>query len=115
MEWIKGMSVGCVLLAAGTAVSAPEDEGFSLIWEEEFDQPFLDDDNWEFLEGNGQAYGLEGWGNNELQYYTGRPQNLWLQNGTLRITAQRENFAGYDYTSARIRTSSEMMSCSLPR
>ena len=97
--------VGRVCAArGGTAVSAPEDEGFSLIWEEEFDQPFLDDDNWEFLEGNGQAYGLEGWGNNELQYYTGRPQNLWLQNGTLRITAQRENFAGYDYTSARIRT-----------
>ena len=83
---------------------APEDEGYALIWEDEFDGAFLNFGNWEFMEGNGQEFGIPGWGNNELQFYTGRPSNLWVQDGTLRITAQRENYQGYQYTSARIRS-----------
>jgi beta-glucanase (GH16 family) len=50
-----------------------------------------------------------GWGNNELEYYTNRTQNAHLQGGNLVITALAENFTGSDgvtrdYTSARLKT-----------
>jgi hypothetical protein len=100
MHWIQSVSVLGLILAAGAAGAAPEDAGFALIWEDEFDQPFLNTAKWEFMSGNGDEFGIPGWGNNELQYYTGRPQNLWQQDNSLLITAQRENFQGYQYTSA---------------
>ena len=46
----------------------------------------------------------DGWGNNELQYYTDRPENIIVQNGYLIFTARQENFEGSGYTSARILT-----------
>ena len=46
--------------------------------------------------------GGNGWGNNELQYYTDRSQNVAVQNGYLIITAEKEDFEGASYTSARI-------------
>jgi len=46
----------------------------------------------------------DGWGNEELQYYTNRPENVIVQNGYLIITAQKENFEGASYTSARLNT-----------
>ena len=53
--------------------------------------------------------GGKGWGNQELETYTSRPQNVKIQNGNLVITAQREKFTGTDgiardYTSARLKT-----------
>ncbi len=46
--------------------------------------------------------GSGGWGNNELQYYTNRPENAFVQNGVLKITAIKENYSGSAYTSARL-------------
>ena len=48
--------------------------------------------------------GDNGWGNNELQYYTDRSENVTVQNGILVITAQKEDFEGASYTSARLLT-----------
>ena len=48
--------------------------------------------------------GFNGWGNNELQYYTDRTENITVQNGILIITAKEESFQGSNYTSARILT-----------
>lgn len=48
--------------------------------------------------------GDNGWGNNELQYYTDRPENVVVENGMLKITALQESFEGSGYTSARINT-----------
>ncbi|WP_050765306.1 glycoside hydrolase family 16 protein [Kordia algicida OT-1] len=48
--------------------------------------------------------GNNGWGNNELQYYTDRPENVVVENGMLKITALQESFEGSGYTSARINT-----------
>lgn len=45
-----------------------------------------------------------GWGNQELQYYTDRSQNAIVQNGVLLITARKESFEGSQYTSARLVT-----------
>lgn len=55
---------------------------------------------WNFDIGTGQ----NGWGNNELQYYTSRPENVTVQNGVLIITAKEEQFEGSSFTSARLLT-----------
>lgn len=46
----------------------------------------------------------DGWGNQELQYYTDRSDNVEVQNGVLLITARQESFEGASYTSARLLT-----------
>ncbi len=48
--------------------------------------------------------GSNGWGNNELQYYTDRTENVTVQNGYLIITAIKESYKGSGYTSARLLT-----------
>lgn len=52
----------------------------------------------------GKGPGGDGWGNNELQYYTDRPENIKVENGMLIITAIQELYMGSGYTSARITT-----------
>jgi len=47
---------------------------------------------------------VNGWGNNELQYYTDREENVKVENGFLVITAREESFEGSEYTSGRIIT-----------
>ncbi len=45
-----------------------------------------------------------GWVNNELQNYTDRVENAHVENGLLTIEAKQDWFAGYQYSSARIKT-----------
>lgn len=69
----------------------------SLIWSDEFNTPGAPDPaKW------GYDLGAGGWGNNELQYYTNRPDNAVVSGGTLKIIAKTENFSGSPYTSARL-------------
>lgn len=73
----------------------------NLVWADEFSTDgALDSTNWNFDIGTGQ----NGWGNNEFQYYTDRPENAVVKNGMLYITAVKESFQGSNYTSARITT-----------
>ncbi|MEM9001475.1 MAG: glycoside hydrolase family 16 protein [Bacteroidota bacterium] len=46
----------------------------------------------------------DGWGNQELQYYTDSEDNVRIENGVLLITAREESFEGASYTSARLLT-----------
>jgi autotransporter-associated beta strand protein len=79
--------------------------GYSVVsWYDEFDGPGVDPARWVYDLGTGSQFGLVGWGNNELQYYTNRASNARVANGLLEITARREAFAGMDYTSARLTT-----------
>jgi len=55
---------------------------------------------WSYDIGNG----TDGWGNQELQYYTDRPENVTINNGVLIITARKESFEGSSYTSAKLLT-----------
>jgi beta-glucanase (GH16 family) len=64
----------------------------------------LDSSLWNIETGDGTAQGIPGWGNNELEYYTDRTENLSVENGYLLITARQESFNGSSYTSARIQT-----------
>ena len=74
--------------------------GYSLVWSDEFDGISIDTTKWNFEIGNGEW----GWGNNELQYYTGRTQNARIENGNLVIEAREESYGGESYTSARMTT-----------
>lgn len=77
----------------------------NLVWADEFDVDGAPNPaNWNFEIGDGTAQGIPGWGNNELQYYTDRPENVKVENGFLVITARQENFEGSNYTSARLTT-----------
>jgi beta-glucanase (GH16 family) len=86
-------------------LSAPP-KNFTLIWSDEFNGPNgsrPDPSKWTYdLGGNG-------WGNQELETYTNRPENAQIENGNLVISARKENFEGEDhlpreYTSARLKT-----------
>ncbi|WP_420800468.1 RICIN domain-containing protein [Paenibacillus piscarius] len=84
------------LVPAGSASAA----NWNLVWSDEFDGSSLNTGNWTAEIGTGTG----GWGNNELQYYTNRSQNLKVTGGNLVITAQKESYEGMNYTSARIKT-----------
>jgi len=63
---------------------------------------------WNFDLGDGTEQGIPGWGNNELQFYTDRTENVTVQNGFLIITARKEAFNGASYTSGRIQTKGKL-------
>jgi beta-glucanase (GH16 family) len=71
----------------------------SLVWSDEFNTNGAPDPaKWGYDIGTGSS----GWGNNELQYYTSRPENAVVQNGVLKINLVKENFSGSAYTSTRM-------------
>lgn len=82
---------------------------WTLVWSDEFEGEAGAPINSAFWTAE---IGGHGWGNNELQYYTGRTENVSLDgNGHLVITAIEENPGNYTchygtcrYTSARIVT-----------
>lgn len=94
---------------------------WKLVWSDEFDGPdgSAPDPTWWTYD---LGVGGNGWGNNELEYYTKRPENVEIEGGNLVITARRETFSRpadpgptphrtggaatvtREYTSARIKT-----------
>ncbi|MBV7269398.1 glycoside hydrolase family 16 protein [Winogradskyella luteola] len=77
----------------------------NLVMQDEFDVDGVPNPSmWTYDIGDGTAEGIPGWGNNELQYYTARPENVNVENGVLVITAREESFEGASYTSARLTT-----------
>ncbi len=90
------------LVPVGSPPPPPNPPGYHLVWSDEFNGNGIDGGKWSF-ETNGN-----GGGNNELQYYTSRPENARVENGHLVIEARKENYSGPDgsrqYTSARLRT-----------
>ena len=91
--------------ACNTTTSDYGVSNFDLVWNDEFDyNGQLDSTKWEYMIGNGGAYGIPGWGNGELQYYTNDQDNVLVSDGKLTITASTNGFAQYGYTSGRIRS-----------
>lgn len=92
------------VFAAGLLASLAQTlPGWDLVWADEFDQPngsSPDANKWVFDIGTGS----NGWGNNELQYYTSRTNNARIENGQLVIEAKQETFENRNYTSARLKT-----------
>ncbi len=82
-------------------------EGWSLQWNEEFNEAQINTNNWNYELGNGTDYGLPiGWGNNEQQIYTSNSENSSIVDdegaSVLAITALQDNSGGY--TSAKLTT-----------
>ena len=74
--------------------------GYTLAWNEEFSGNALDLNAWNQEIGNG----TNGWGNNELEYYTSSTKNCFVSNGNLIIEARKEPINGLSYSSARLTT-----------
>ena len=78
------------------------DPSWKLVWSDDFNGQANtppDPSKWN------HATGGNGWGNNELEYYTDRIENAHLTgDGHLAIRAQREDYQGMQYTSARLTT-----------
>jgi beta-glucanase (GH16 family) len=105
---ISVLSLAIIGLTVG-AYSCDSDEKqtvvtkFNLVFEDEFDVNGVPDAaKWSYDIGRGSDN--NGWGNNELQFYTDRPENVVVQNGYLIITAKQEALGGANYTSARLKT-----------
>jgi beta-glucanase (GH16 family) len=73
---------------------------WSLVWSDEFNYKGLPDSSkWNY------AVGGDGWGNNELEFYTlQRKENARVENGNLVIEARKEQWENRKYTSARLVT-----------
>jgi len=72
-----------------------------LVWSDEFNiTGHPDTTKWAYNIGTGS----NGWGNNELEYYTNSNNNARVENGNLIIEARKENLGGQNYTSARMLT-----------
>jgi beta-glucanase (GH16 family) len=78
--------------------------GLKLVWSDEFNYTGLPDaTKW------GYDVGGNGWGNNELQYYTQNElKNARVANGILTVTALKELTNGKEYSSARLITKEKM-------
>ncbi len=73
--------------------------GYTLTWSDEFNGRSVDGTAWTFESGNNG-----GWGNNELENYTGRSENVFVSSGNLIIEARNETFGAQNYTSTRMIT-----------
>ena len=80
-----------------TPISYP---GYTLVWNDEFAGASLDLNTWNQETGNGS----NGWGNNELEYYTNSTKNTFVSNGNLIIEARKESIGGFTYSSGRMTT-----------
>ncbi len=79
---------------------SPVSKGMKLFWSDEFNGKGLPDSTkWNY------DIGGEGWGNNELQYYTKADTlNAKVNNGSLKIKVLKQKTKNNDYTSARLLT-----------
>jgi len=91
-------------------------DDWELVWADEFEGDSINTTNWS------HETNCAGGGNNELQCYTDRPENSFVEDGKLVIVAREETFSGpaltdddpnfdpddtsvtRDFTSARLRT-----------
>ena len=78
---------------------------YKLVWSDEFNGAAVDESVWTIQTGGG------GWGNQEAQHYTNRPENLRVEDGCLVIEARKESYGENDYTSARIMSKGKKEFC----
>ncbi|WP_423188904.1 glycoside hydrolase family 16 protein [Alkalibacterium sp. f15] len=95
------------LKSLGEAAVDTGERDWQLTWSDEFDGESLDLTKWRIDEGNGFFSGDEwvnGWGNNEKQYY--HEDNVTVGDGKLVLEAREEQVTDehgtYDYTSGKI-------------
>jgi beta-glucanase (GH16 family) len=90
-------NVAGLTIPSGGFTSPDNYPGYNLVWRDEFEGDALNTADWTYEIGNNN-----GWGNNELEYY--REDNTSIVNGHLVITAKKQHFDNFDYTSSRLVT-----------
>jgi beta-glucanase (GH16 family) len=108
-----GGIVGSSLPEASADASSGDPPGWRLTWSDEFDAPDgseVDSSKWNYDVGTGE----EGWGNNELEYYTSGTANAVIRGNALVITGATSGASHYTcaygackYVSARLTTSNK--------
>ena len=101
------MTMALPAMAAEPQNGTGETDGYKLVWQDLFDGTELNMSRWN-IEVNG-----DGGGNNELQYYTARLDNVRVGddgegNGCLILTAKKEVYNGKQCTSGRITTKNKI-------
>lgn len=69
-----------------------------VVWSDEFNGDVIDSSTWTYDVGG------SGWGNGQFEYDTAQHQNSYITNGNLVIEADRTNYWGNSFTSARMLT-----------
>jgi len=89
---------------SGTSASSHQhvNPNWKLVWSDEFDGSSIDTSKWNFeIDGRGE-------GNNELEYYTDKPENAHVENGHLFISAIKDGTDAdgrtHKFTSSRMTT-----------
>ena len=86
----------CVLSCKSLAEEkAPQSSGWKLVWRDEFNGKKLDPKKWNVLLRENSKH-------NELQYYV--PDEVYLQEGCLRLRSRVRDFGSKHYTSGRLDT-----------
>ena len=70
-----------------------------LVFEEKFSGKSLNTSLWEFDIGN-----VNGWGNNELEYYRKNFKNIFIKDEQSHMVAKVKQIKHFSYTSAKITT-----------
>ena len=73
-------------------------DDYQLVWSDFFKNQNLDSTKWNIEIRD------PGWVNNELQAYTDKKDNIYINNNNLIIQGLKENYQGAKYTSGRINT-----------
>ena len=97
------MILRLVVILVGGMLGTTSQAQWKMVWNDEFTQPDgtqPDAAKWDFDLGTGSS----GWGNNELECYTDRTNNVRIEGGQLIIEAQKEHFGKSEYTSGRLLT-----------
>jgi beta-glucanase (GH16 family) len=85
-----------VVLPPSLSFSQGEEKpGWSLVWFDEFSGNSVDTTKWNVLMRETSKH-------NELQYYI--PEEVYLENGLLRIRSSKRNYGSQEYTSGRLDT-----------
>lgn len=93
------MRIAAILFSLFFVAGSAAAQDWQLVWSDEFDvDGSPDPSKWVFDIGSG------GWGNQELQYYTDRTENVVIEDGILKIHAINEYYSNSQYTSGRITT-----------
>lgn len=113
MVVIPSWKCALLVVSLGLSLTLAQTNGFcNLVWNDEFDGPTLDTSKWQ-KEAN-----CHGGGNNELQCYTARDKNVYMEDGKLVLKAYKERYTGTqagctdtqgctntkDFTSGRVRS-----------
>ncbi len=86
--------------------SCNKKENMTIVFYDDFDGHELNEEYWNYMLGDGTAYGNPGWGNEEEQFY--QKENVRVEDSMLIITAKKESAGGKEYTSARLSTSGKV-------